>query len=647
MSKKTGVFFCRCGGIITDKVNEEAVLAEAKKIGDNVVTLSHNLLCSAEGKAWLAEQIKKNRIDNVVVAACSPKQHEKTFMEVLENTGLNPHMLQMANIREQCVWMTTEPEEATKKAIAYVRAATRRVQKHEPLEKRELTVNPDILIVGAGMAGIEAAQTSSRAGRKVYLVEKEPCIGGLVARFEEVYPSMECAPCMVATTLQEIIQDNNIDLFTYSEVKDVKGYLGNFEITILKKAKSVDETACLGCGECYPVCPVSTSNKYDDGLSERKAIYVPFNGALPNIPVIDRSICLRFNGQDCNKCEEACPLDAIDFSQEDKEVTVNVGGIILSTGAELYDPSLVKGLNYGKIPDIYTSMHFERMISGNGPTGGEIVLKNGQKPRSVALIHCVGSRKPEYNDYCSGICCMYNLKFARSIKEREPQTKIYNFYTDLCLPGKESQKFADESLLNTMLVHFNGDVEATETPEGIKLSYMTKDGGNQELTVDMVVLAPAIVPPQGTKEVGDLFGIELDERGFFKEDHNLMNPFSSSVEGIQLAGMIQGPKGVEESVAQAAASSGRLLSRLVPGRVLEVESKTTTIDEDSCGGCKICIGLCPYSAISFDIEKMISTVNEILCKGCGTCAAACPSGAAKAKHFTRDQIRAEIKEVTI
>ncbi|RKZ29659.1 disulfide reductase [bacterium] len=644
MAEKTGVFFCRCGSIITEKVDEDAVLTAVRDTGDVAITLQHNLLCSPDGKKWLAEQIRENNLDSVVVAACSPKQHEKTFMEVLENAGLNPFMLQMANIREQCAWMTTERESATKKAIAYIRAAIRRVRRHEPLGKKEIIANPNVLIIGAGIAGITAAQNFSRAGRKVYLVEKEPYIGGIVARFEEVYPSMECAPCMMAAMLQDVLQDKNIEVFTYSEVEKVKGFLGNFTAIIKKKAKSVTD-ACLGCGECFPVCPVSVPNKFDEGLSDRKAIYSPFAGALPNIPVIDREICLQFNNQDCSKCEEACPLMAIDFAQQDESVEVQVGGVVLATGSDIYDAKAIENLHYGEIPEIYTSMEFERLIASNGPTGGEITMKNGEKPKSIALIHCVGSRDPKYNDYCSGVCCLYNFKFARVISEKIPEAEIHSFYKDLCLPGKLGQNFADETLPKIGLVQFEEDIETAATGKGVKLTYKEKNGKKKKITVDMVVLSPAMVPSKDTDKLAGLFDIEIDERGFFAEDDQLLNPFTSSIEGIKVIGTAQGPKGINESVSQAAGAAGHLLSRLVPGQLLEIESKTTVIDEDLCGGCKVCISLCPYSAIDYDIEKAISVVNDVLCKGCGTCAAACPSGAAKAKHFTHEQIHAEIMEV--
>ena len=643
--KKIGFFFCRCSNMITEVVDEERILEVVSSMPGVVFAKPHNLLCSTAGREYIVKELENSDVDAVVVAACSPKAHEKTFMAALEKAGVNPYMLQMANIREQCAWITDDPAEATDKAEAYVRAAISRVALHEELEKREISVNPDILIVGAGVAGIEAAQTFSRAGRKVYLVERDPCIGGLVARFEEVYPSMECAPCMVAAMLQDVLQDDNIEVMTHSEISSVKGFLGNFEIEITRKARSVDEDACLGCNECIEVCPESTINEFDEGLSERKAIYVPYAGALPNVPVIDREICLRHNGEDCSLCEESCPMGAIRYEQGDRVRSVEVGGIVLATGGTLFDPARIEKLHFDEIHEVYTSMQLERIIAGNGPTDGKIVRRDGSEPKSVALLHCVGSRKPELADYCSGICCLYNLKFARNLKERLPEAEVLNFYTDLCLPGKESQKFADETLENTTLIEIQGDVELEESDSGVKIKYTTSDGSAKSRAVDMVVLAPAIVPAEGTAELAEMFDVDLDDRGFFAEDHRLINPFSSSVEGIQLAGMAQGPKGVEASIAQAAGASGRLLSALVPGRLLATESRTTIILEEVCGGCKSCVALCPYSAIDYDPEEEISRVNEVLCKGCGTCVSACPSGAARAKHFTKEQIFAEIEEV--
>jgi len=642
MDKRIGVFFCRCSNLISDRLDEERVLAKARQIDGVVHVASHNLLCSPEGKKFLAEEIKEHSLDAVVVAACSPKLHEKTFMTILEETGVNPFMLQMANIREQCVWITPDKAEATEKATAYILAAINRVGRHESLETKAIECNPDILVVGSGVAGIEAAKNFSMAGRKVYLVEKEPCIGGVVARIEEVYPSMECAPCMIAPMQQEILQDPNVEVLTYSEIEEVKGFLGNFNVKILKKPKSIDEINCLGCGECYPVCPVEVKNKFDGGLANRHAIYVPYAGALPNIPVIDRDICLRFDGQDCSKCADACPMAAVVFSQESETIEVNVGGIVIATGGETYDISKVEELNFGKIPGIYNTIQMERLIASNGPTEGEIVMENGDAPKKIAIIHCAGSRNAKHLPYCSGICCLNNMKLVRNIKHAIPDAELHLYYRDFCLPGKAGQAFADETLKKAIAHRYCGKIKTSDS-DG-KIAIHANDTSDK---FDMVVLTPGIVPSADGKKIAELFDLELDDYGFFKEDHNLLNISSSSMEGIQIAGAAQAPKGIDEAIAQAAGTAGKLLAKLVPGRLLEIETKVTVIDEELCGGCKMCISLCPYSAIDFDLEEKISRVNEVLCKGCGTCAAACPSGAAVAKHFTKEQVYAEIEEVTL
>lgn len=645
MATRTGVFFCRCSGIISDRIDESRVLESARSLPDVVAVDSHNLACSPDGKNWLEQKIKEHDLDSVVVVACSPKLHEKTFMDVLEKAGLNPFMVQMANVREQVAWITPDRERATEKAIAYTRAAIRRVQLHEPLETKQISCNTDVLVIGGGVAGLETAQNLSRAGRKIFIVEKEPYIGGRVARFEEVFPSMECAPCMIAAKLQEVLQDPNITVMTNSEVVEVKGFLGNFEVKIMKKASSIDPISCLGCGECYPVCTVEVDNKFDENLGKRKAIYVPFPGALPNVPVIDRDICLHYNGGDCRACADACPLMAVDFDQQDETIDLFVGGIVVAIGGELIDAREIKELGFGDIPDVLTSMQFERLNASNGPTGGQIIKKNGEQPKSIALVHCVGSRTDEHKNYCSSICCLYTMKFIHHLKHKIPGIKIVDYYRDLCFPGKRSQIFADNELKGVEAIRFSGKISLSRDGDSIKITVKPKRGRSSEKSFDMVILAPAMVPPRDANKIAELLDINLDEHGFFAEDHPKMNIYTSSVDGIGIAGTAQSPKSVEDAMMQGTAVAGRLLSQLVPGRMLEVETKTAYIDEELCSGCKMCIAMCPYSAISYNIEKKISEVNEVLCKGCGTCVATCPSGSAKARHFTREQISAELEEV--
>jgi heterodisulfide reductase subunit A len=644
MAERIGVYVCKCGPNIGDKVDVDSIVNDIKGIEDVTTVKSHNLLCSENGLEFLKKEVKNGKLSRVVIAACTPKQYEQKFMRACEEAGLNPYLLQMTNIREQCAWVTADKSAATEKAGSLVRAAVNRVSLQEPIERKEIEIQPDVLVVGGGVAGLEACLSlAAQKGRRVYLVEKSPCIGGITARLEEVYPTMECAPCMLAPELQEVLQKENIETLTYSEVEDVIGSFGNFSVKIRKKARYVKEETCIGCNACFEPCPVEIANEFDEGLSKRKAIYLPYAGALPNVPVIDENNCIKFNGGECDACQSSCAFGAISFSDEDKIIEKKVGAIILATGATLFDPKKLPQYGYGKLDNVLTALQLERLNASNGPTGGKILLKNGKEPESIAFIHCVGR---EEAGYCSGICCMYLVKLAHLVKEKLPHVKLYNFYSDLCLPKKEHQKMYNEAV-DKGIEFIRSDETATLTAKGEKLivEHEPDSQGKKKLSVEMVVLAPAVEPDKATEKLVEIFDITRDERGFFSEDHALMKSFATTLEGVFAVGSCQGPKDIGDAVSQGGAAAGRVLSRLIPGEKLELEAKITEIDENLCGGCNTCITLCPFSAISRDEEKKISVVDDTLCKGCGTCVAACPTGAARAKHFTREQIFAEIRGV--
>ncbi|MEW6067390.1 MAG: CoB--CoM heterodisulfide reductase iron-sulfur subunit A family protein [Nitrospirota bacterium] len=678
MNKRTGIYICTCATNISDYLDIDDLVKFTSSLENVGYVKVHKLLCSEEGKNFLSDDISKEKPDCVVVAACSPKEHEKTFRNILQKAGLNPYLLQIVNLREQVAWVTSDKSDATEKARAYIRAAVKRVSLHEPLEKKEIECNTDVLIMGAGPAGMEAALLLAKSGRKVYLVEKNSFIGGRVARYEEVFPKMECASCMLEPKMDEILHNENIELLTYSEVQEVMGSLGNFVGKVQKRASFVDKDKCIGCGACYEACPVKVKNEFDYNLSDRKAIYIPYAGALPNAPVIDKTNCLRFRkqelemdvskealdlglitkeeyeifkkgGGDCKMCKEACPFDAVNYDDRDELIEKNVGGIIVATGFDLFDSATLPEFGYGKLPDVYTSLEFERILSQTGPTGGKILMKNSKEPKSVAVIHCVGSRDKKFRDYCSSVCCLYALKFSHLIAKKVPTAKIYNIYTDLCVPGKDNQAFLDslKDENNIQLLHTSLPLNIKTEQKGgkISLSYQDVAGKNSEIAVDMIILCPAMIPALDTQRLAEIFLIAQGKDGFFAEVHTKLAPVSTNIEGIFIAGCSQGPKDIQNSVAQGAAAAGQILSALVPGRKLELETITAEIDENACSGCMTCIALCPYKAISIDKEKKVAVVNEVLCKGCGTCVAACPSGAAKSRHFTTQQIFAEIEEV--
>lgn len=648
MKLRVGVYICSCGTNISENVDIEELSRFSSKLDSVAYVKTHHLLCSEDGKNYLVEDIVNDKPDRVVIAACTPKEHEKTFRNVLQRAGLNPYLFQMVNIREQVAWATSDKGSATEKAKSAVRAAVGRVLFHEPLEKREIDCNTDVLVLGAGPAGMEAALMLARAGRKVSLVEKNSFIGGRVARYEDVFPKMECASCMLEPKMDEILHDENIELLTCSEVREVLGFLGNFVVRINKTSGFVDKDKCLGCGACYDACPVKKKNEFDYNLSERHAIYVPYVGALPNVPVIDKESCLRFKGEDCNLCKEACLFDAVNYDAEDELVERNVGGIVVATGFELFDPSALPQYGYGKIPEVYTSLEFERVLAQTGPTGGKLLMKDSREPESVAIIHCVGSRNKDVKEYCSGVCCMYALKFAHLIRKHSPSVKVYDIYADWCVPGKDSQAFLDSlrDWSNIRFIHTSLPVKAEAKQKGDKIGMRCTDvtGKENDISADMVVLCPAMVPSRDNARLSELLQITRDKDGFFTEGHTKLAPVSTNIEGIYIAGCAQGPKDIQGSVAQGSAAAGQVLSVLVPGRKLELDVMTAEIDENACAECKICINLCPYKAIVLDKEKKVAVVNTVLCKGCGTCVAACPSGSAKSRHFTTQQMFAEIEE---
>ncbi len=639
--EKVGVFLCGCGPNISEILDIDHLSQFCLSLPEVSWAGKHNLLCSEEGHQELIKQIKENGLERVVIAACSPKEHEYKFRQVCLQAGLNPFLMQIANIREQYAWVISDKKQAEKKAETIIRAAIKRVRIHEPIELKEIPLKTDTLVIGAGPAGIEACLLLAQKGRNVYLVERDPCVGGHITRYEEVFPNLECTTCMMEGKIDELLHKENIRVMTCSTVEEVLGYFGQFRVKVKQRAGCVSMEKCIGCGVCYESCPVEVPNEFNEGMGTRKAIFTPYAGSLPNVPVIDRNNCLRFRGQDCSACKDICPFEAIDFSQEDRIEEISVGAVVVATGFSVFNPET-------NLPGVYTSMKFERLASSTGPTSGEIVLPNGKPPNSVVLVHCVGSRDKKHNRYCSKVCCMTALKYSHILKKKIPEVKITHLYSDWCLPGKGYQQFKQ-------------NLEERESPSFTRVEDMTKvrlekgldsktavtfprlNGGQESLMADMVILLSAMEPQSDAEQVANLFSISRDDEGFFKEEHSKIAPVSTTTKGIYLAGCAQGPKDIQESVAQGGAAAGRILSILMPGEKHEVEPQTAKIDEEICGGCKTCISVCPYKAIFFDAQKRIAVVEDVLCQGCGTCASSCPSGAAEYKNFTVKQLSAEIE----
>ncbi|OQX83659.1 MAG: disulfide reductase [Candidatus Latescibacteria bacterium 4484_7] len=651
--ERIGVYICHCGTNIASKVDIAEIVEFAKGMKGVIVAKDYKFMCSDPGQGLIEKDIKEYNLNRIVVASCSPLMHEKTFRKVCERSGLNPYLFTMANIREQCSWVHIDENAATEKAKALVAAAIRRSAFLEPLERREVSINPTTLVVGGGIAGIQASLDLAEAGKKVVLVEREPSIGGHMAKFDKTFPTLDCAACILTPKMVQVGQHPNIELFTYSEVEDVSGYVGNFKVKIRKKARYVDENLCNGCGMCMEKCPgtrVPRKGNVHERLSlgPTSAIYLPSMQAVPAVPVIDRNSCIYFQKGKCRICEKVCERDAINFDMEDEFHEFEVGNIIIAAGFQTFDPSVVIRYRYGLLPNVLTAMDFEIMNCASGSTGGKILKSDGTEPKSVGIIHCVGSRDKRYHEYCSRVCCMYALKFAHLIKEKT-NAEVYNFYIDLRCFGKGYEEFYDR-LLGEDVRFVRGKVgEITDLAihpgEQGKLIIRVEDtliGAVRRVPVDMVILATGLEAPEGLAELAKKCNVSVGKDGFIIERHPKLGPVATATDGVFIAGACQSPKDIPDTVAQASAASSAVLSMIMRGKI-EIESATAEIDEERCSGCRICNDLCPYMAISFEEEKGVSVINEALCKGCGTCVAACPSNAITAKHFTNEQIFSEIE----
>ncbi len=649
---RIGVYICHCGTNIAGTVDVHALREYAARLPHVVVARDYKYMCSDPGQALIREDIRAHNLTRIVVASCSPLLHEHTFRKATAEGGLNPFYFQMVNIREHASWVHEDKEAATEKAKDLIRAAVFRVTLHRPLERRQVPIHPDVLVVGGGIAGIHAALTLANAGKHVYLVEREPTIGGHMAKFDKTFPTLDCAACILTPKMTAVKAHPNITLWTYSEVVRVDGYVGNYKVTVKRKPRYVKEDVCVGCLECIEACVYKDARFPDEfnlGLGKRKPIYIPFPQATPQVVLIDPETCIEFKSGRCKKtCVEACgERRAIDFNQKEEIKEIQVGTIILATGFKTFDPRRIPYYGYGVYPNVYTALEVERLVNSAGPTGGEVVLRNGRKPESVAIIHCVGSRDENTNRYCSRVCCMYAIKLAHLIKERTG-AEVYNFYIDIRAPGKAFEEFYNR--VQEEGVHFIRGKVADIYPsgaEGDQLVVQVEDtllGKVRKIPVDMVVLAVGLEPQPDAEEVRRMFNISCSSEGFFLERHPKLAPVNTFTDGIFLAGACQGPKDIPDTVAQAGAAAAEALALIDAGYV-ELEPNTAYVVEEACSGCKTCIPLCPYNAISFLEEKKKATINEVLCKGCGACVAACPSASIKQNLFEDEMIFAEIEGV--
>jgi heterodisulfide reductase subunit A len=652
-NERVGVYICHCGSNIAGVVDVEDVAVWAKdQLGDSGVVISrdYKFMCSSLGQELIERDIQNEGLTRVVVGACSPHLHEATFRGACDRAGLNPYLCEMVSLREQVSWVHTDKVAATEKSKAMIAGGVKRVIENEPLESLIVPIHPDTLVVGGGIAGIQAALEIADAGQKVYLVEREPSIGGHMAQFDKTFPTLDCSACILTPKMVDVGNHPNIELLTWSEVERVDGFVGDFTVTVRQKPRYVVIEDCTGCGICWEKCPKKViDDVFEAGLGYRKAIYTPFAQAVPKYPVIDPDTCIYFDTGKCRACEKLCPTQCIDFNQEEEFITITVGNIILATGFDVFDARKIPQYGYGRLANVFTSLEFERMCNAAGPTNGDVVLRDGiTKPKSVGIIHCVGSRDRNYNSYCSVICCMSSLKFAHLVKERT-DAEVHNFYIDMRTAYKDYDEFY-QRVMEEGVQFVRGRVaevtDAARKPgEEGKLIIQAEDtlvGKQRRIPVDMVVLALGLEPRHDAKEVGHKFGISCSANGWFIEKHPKLDPVATMTEGIYIAGAVQGPKDIPTSVAQGAAASARVLGHIFQGEI-ELEPIRASVDAEQCSGCRICNDLCPFNAILFHEDLMVTEINQALCQGCGTCVAACPAGAISGTAFSNEQIMAQIE----
>jgi heterodisulfide reductase subunit A len=651
--ERVGVYVCHCGSNIAGVIDVEQVAqwaADHLKDRGVVIARDYKFMCSSLGQELIEKDIKQLGLTRVVVAACSPHLHEQTFRTACKRAGLNPYLCELVSIREQDSWVHTDKKAATEKAKAIIAGGVERVLRDEPLEPLHVPIHPATMVVGGGIAGIQAALEIADAGFPVYLVEREPSIGGHMAQFDKTFPTLDCAACILTPRMVSVGMHPNITLLTWSEVTEVQGYVGNFTVSVKKKARYIDTTLCTGCGICEEKCPKKVlDDVFEAGLGYRKAVYTPFPQAVPKFPVIDRPSCTYFQKGICRACEKLCPTGAIDFEQQDEQVTLEVGNIILATGYEILDARRIAQYGYGRLANVFTSLEFERLSNAAGPTNGNIVLRDGvTTPKTVGIVHCAGSRDRNFNNYCSAICCMQSLKFAHLVKERTGAT-VYNFYIDIRTPAKAYDEFY-QRVLEEGTIFVRGRVAeisdaALQPSEEGKLVIQVEDtlaGRQRRIPVDMVILSVSLEPRHDAREVAKLFGISCSSDGWVIEKHPKLDPVSTMTEGVFVAGCAQGPKDIPTTVAQGAAAAARVLGR-IQQKEIALEPVRASIDQDQCSGCRICNGLCPFNAILFHEDRMVSEVNPALCQGCGTCVAACPAGAISGTVFSNEQIFSQIE----
>ncbi len=654
---KIGVYVCHCGINISATVDVETVADYALKLPNVEVARTYSYMCSDPGQSLIKNDIREHGLNRVIVASCSPRMHEPTFRKAIQEAGINPYYLEMANIREQCSWVHDDMEKATAKSKKLVAASVAKVRLLEALESKEVDAEPSALVIGAGIAGIQAALDIADAGFKVYLVEKTPSVGGRMAQLDKTFPTLDCSACILTPKMVDCASHPNIELLSYSEVEEIGGYIGNFDVKVRKKARYVDFDKCTGCGDCAMECRVKDRfpSEFDQSMGKRSAVYLPFPQAVPAKYTIDPQNCLYLSKGKCGKspkCAEVCQAGAINFDQVDDIVEFKVGAVIVATGFDPFDATRKPEYGYSDYPNVITGMEMERLVSASGPTGGKVKIFNGTEeiePREIAFIKCVGSRDASIgNEYCSRVCCMYVAKQAHLLRDKMPDARIRVYYMDVRAFGKGFEEFYDRVRRENVRYIRGNPSEIFK--RGNKLVVKVEDTLTAtpiEDEVDLVVLGVGLEPRADMRQTMELLRLSQSPDRFFLEAHPKLRPVDTATDGVFLAGCCQGPKDIPDTVAQAKGAASSAMIPLARGKVM-ISAQVATVDETTCRGCGFCVNICPYTAIELVTvnrhghEVEVARVNEALCKGCGSCSAGCLSDSIQPKSFRDRQILPQI-----
>ena len=661
--QRVGVFVCWCGSNIAGTVDVEAVSEALKSEPGVVFSTNYQYMCSQAGQDMIKDAVKEHNLTGIVVCSCSPRMHEATFRKTAAAAGLNPYMIEIANIREQCSWVHKDIQTGTEKAIILGKAAIAKVNLNAPLTPGESPVTKRALVIGGGIAGIQTALDIADAGFHVDIVEKQPTIGGKMAQLDKTFPTLDCAACILTPKMVDVAQNEKIRIFSYSEVTDVHGFVGNFDVKIKKKARYVKEDVCTGCGACIEKCPMKkVPNEFNLGMDNRHAIYIPFAQAVPKVATIDPNACNMLKNGKCGVCARFCTAGAIDYTQKDEIIEEKYGAIVVATGFNPISMDKFDEFAYSQSKDVITSLEFERLTNAAGPSAGKLLRpSDGKHPHTIVFVQCVGSRcescAEKGKEYCSKICCMYTAKHAMLTRDKYPDTEVYVFYIDVRTPGKNFDEFYRRAVEEYGVKYVKGMVGKI-VPEGDKLKVQASDLiSNKQLHIDadLVVLAAAIEPDKSARPLATMLTASMDTNDFFTEAHPKLRPVESPTAGVFLSGACQGPKDIPETVSQAGAAASKVIGLLCKDK-LTGNPCVASSNELMCNGCSSCERVCPYGAISYiDKEfrmpdrttkvRRVASVNPAVCQGCGACTVACPSGAMDLNGFKNNQIMAEVDAI--